>query len=143
MNALDHLHRGNTLIQEGDPLSALTHFNVAVQLDPLLADAHFGVGLCCYQLGDNAKAATALTECLRLEQDVSGVATACAIRALARNNAGDRRGAMDDYQEAVSRNANLVGFFQSQLCVGTTQVLVIAEAYPARFSSIVERLTRA
>lgn len=142
MQAADWIAQGNELIGSGNAHGASSCFDAALRLDPRNPDAHFGRGFASYQMRDYAGATAALTTCIQLEPEAPGVAAAYAIRCMARANLNDRRGAMDDYAQAVSRNPDLIEFFQSQTCVGTAQVVVLATAYPAQFAMIVEMLTR-
>jgi Flp pilus assembly protein TadD len=137
------VQQGNDLLGIGNLAAANACFDAALQLDPTNAEAHFGRGLASYQLGDNATAVAAFTACIQLQPDIPGVAAAYAMRCMARSNLNDRRGAMSDYREAVSRDSRMHEYFQSQTCVGTAQVFVLAQAYPAQFAMLVELLTRA
>lgn len=137
------VRQGNARIRAGDYRSAAADFDAAVQIDERNAEAHFGRGLTRYQLGDYSIAVAALTRCIVLVPDTPGTAAAYAMRCMARANLNDRIGAMDDYGEAVTRNPQIADFLQSQTCVGTAQVVVLAQKYPSQMARIVELLTRA
>jgi tetratricopeptide (TPR) repeat protein len=108
-----------------------------------LEDAHFGSGFAYYQLRDNATAEAALSWAIQLGADISHRATAHFLRCLARANLSNRQGALQDYQAAASLDERMLDLIQSQTCVGTSQLMVLAMMYPSEFVRIVERLTRA
>jgi Flp pilus assembly protein TadD len=139
----DYVQQGNERLGAGDHFAAVACFDMALRLDPRNAEAYFGRGMAAYQLGDYVTAVTALTTCLQLQPTAPGVAAAYALRCMARANIGDRIEAMADEQEVMARDPNLMRYFESQLCVGTAQVAVLAETAPAQLTMIVDLLTRA
>lgn len=143
MNSDDHVLLGDQAFQAGRLAAALSHYSAALGLDSANADAHFGRGMCSYQTGDNATAAAAFTDCLvRLAPDSPRTPAAYMMRCLARANLEDRKGAIEDYREAVSRDPSLVAFLDSVTCVGTAQVVVMATIYPAQTARILNELTK-
>jgi tetratricopeptide (TPR) repeat protein len=143
MNADQYLIRGNEQFANNDYSNAAISFETALKLDRFLCEAHWGYGLAHYQLGNNAKVESALSKLIQLCPEWSNIAAAYAIRCMARSNLGNRKGAMSDYQQAVSRNKDMASLIQSQTCVATTQTSVLASVYPAQFAMIVAQLTRA
>jgi len=143
MTAQQYLKLGNEKFEQGDYFNAIEMYDSALKLDPFLCDAHFSRGLSYYQLGKSDMAEVSLSKVIQLCPEWSNLAAAYAIRCMARANLGNRKGAMLDYQNAVSRNKDMANLIQSQTCVATSQTSVLASIYPARFAMIVERLTRA
>jgi tetratricopeptide (TPR) repeat protein len=141
--AEEYARLGNTMLQRRNFPAAIAYFDAALKLDPSLEDAHFGRGFASYQLRDDATAEEALSQAIQLSADVSHRATAHFLRCLARANLGNRKGALQDYQDVASLDRHLLDLLQSQTCVGTSQMMTLAMLYPAQFALIVEHLTRA
>lgn len=143
MNAEDYLILGNKKFEEGNYLEAISNFDSAIQLNPLLENAHFGRGLACYQIKDNRTAEAAFSAAIQLRPNGPGAGYTYALRCLARANLDDRTGAIEDYKKAIALDIEMAEFLQSQTCIGTSQAYILASMYPAQFTMIVERLTRA
>jgi len=141
--AEEYMRIGNTKLQSKEYPAAIAYFDAALKLDSSLEDAHWGRGFASYQLRDNASAEPALSRAIQLSSNPLRKALAHFIRCLARVNLNDRKGAMQDYEAVAALDRNTLDRLQSQTCVGTSQIMVLAMLYPSQFVFIVERLTRA
>jgi Flp pilus assembly protein TadD len=60
---------GASLIRDGDPAQAMRHFERAIELEPLHAEAHINIGLTLEQLGDFENAARHYAAAIRARPD--------------------------------------------------------------------------
>jgi len=70
-----HLYLGEIYRERGEPEKALVEYQKALQINPQLAPAHFGVGLVYAQLGQNDQAIKALEQFQQYDDGVNSAMT--------------------------------------------------------------------
>ncbi len=89
---------------------ALEHFNEAIKLNPIYAEAFLYRGISFNELGKYDKAITDLTICIELDPKFSDQAHY--FRGIAKFETGNYPGAIQDYTTAIQLNPDFVAFYR-------------------------------
>jgi tetratricopeptide (TPR) repeat protein len=104
-------NRGNVRNELGDKQGAIDDYNLAIKINPNLAEAYAGRGNVRNELGDKQGAIDDFNQAIKFNPKY---AEAYYNRGIVRYDLGDKQGAIDDYNLAIKINPNLAEAYNNR-----------------------------